>query len=119
LAKSFQVTGSTISVQPTAGCTAHLQKTGRDPVAPTTRKHTERLGSFVASVVTADALIDAIVMEMSEGIDCAVSFWMNQIESALHDPSLTTLGRLNAVQAIVKQYRSSIDSRANRDGNAA
>jgi hypothetical protein len=73
----------------------------------------------VASVVTADALIDAIVMEMSEGIDCAVSFWMSQIESALRDPSLTTLGRLNAVQGIVKHHRSSGESRANRDGNAA
>lgn len=73
----------------------------------------------MASVVTADALIDAIVMEMSEGIDCAVGFWMNQIESALHDPGLTTLGRMNAVQAIVKQYRGSIELKASHDGHAA
>jgi len=102
-----------------AGCTANLHRTGHDARRITNAKHTERLGSFVASVVTADALIDAIVMEMSEGIDCAVSFWMSQIENALRDPSLTTLGRLNAVQAIVKHYRSSTESKANHDGNAA
>jgi hypothetical protein len=73
----------------------------------------------VASVVTADALIDAIVMEMSDGIECAVNFWMAQIETALHDPRLTTLGRVNAVQEIVKHYRSTAEHKATHDGHAA
>ncbi len=102
-----------------AGCTAYLRRTGQDARRSTNTKHAERLGGFVASVVTADALLDAIVKEMSEGIDCAVSFWMSQIEGVLRDPSLTTLGRLNAVQAIVKHYRSSKESRAKHDGNTA
>jgi hypothetical protein len=73
----------------------------------------------VASVVTADALIDAIVMEMSDGIECAVNFWMTKIESALHDPRLTTLGRMNAVQEIVKQYRSQGELKDSHAGHAA
>jgi len=79
----------------------------------------ERLGNFVAAVVTADALIDAIVMEMSDGIECAVNFWMEQIEGALHDPRLTTLGRMHAVQEIVKHYRSTGELKADHHGHAA
>jgi hypothetical protein len=52
-------------------------------------------------------LIEAVINEMSEGIESAVGFWMEQIENALGDPHLTTLGRLNAVRAIVQQYRHS------------
>jgi len=73
----------------------------------------------VAGVVTADALINAIVMEMSDGIECAVNFWMEQIEHALHDPQLTTLGRMHAVQEIVRHYRSTGELRADRHGHAA
>ena len=49
-------------------------------------------------------LIEAVAAEMSAGIECAVSFWMRQIEDALLDPQLTSLGRLHAVQEIVKRY---------------
>jgi len=59
----------------------------------------------LATVATDHALIEAVVAEMSQGIECAVTFWMGQIEDALHDPNLTTLGRMNAVQDIVKNYR--------------
>jgi hypothetical protein len=79
----------------------------------------ERLGNFVAGVVTADALIEAIVMEMSDGIECAVNFWMDQIERALHDPRLTTLGRMHAVLEIVKHYRSTGELKADHHGHAA
>lgn len=51
--------------------------------------------------------IDAVATEMALGIDTAVECWMLQIESALEDPRLTTLGRLHAVQDIVTNYRSS------------
>ncbi len=73
----------------------------------------------MATPVTADTLIDAIVTEMSEGIECAVNFWMTQIESALRDPRLTTLGRMNAVQEIVKHYRTRCEFKVNHDGHAA
>ena len=50
-------------------------------------------------------LIETIATEMSLGIDCAIEFWMGQIEQALDDPELTTLGRLYAVRAIVQTFR--------------
>jgi len=59
----------------------------------------------MATVATNQTLIEAIAAEMSEGIDCAVEFWMGQIEHALADPELTTLGRLYAVRAIVHSFR--------------
>ena len=59
----------------------------------------------VATVASNRQLIEAAATEMSEGIDCAVGFWMGQIEQALGDPELTTLGRLNAVGAIVHAFR--------------
>ena len=59
----------------------------------------------MGSVATDRALIEAVVAEMSEGIEGAVDFWIEQIEGALQDPRLTTLGRLNAVREIVRQYR--------------
>jgi hypothetical protein len=41
---------------------------------------------------------------MQDGIERAVGFWMTQIEDALRDPRLTTLGRMNAVQEILNRY---------------
>jgi hypothetical protein len=64
----------------------------------------ERLGTTLATVAADRALIEAVVGEMHDGIERAVGFWMSQIEDALHDPRLTTLGRMNAVQDIVTRY---------------
>ena len=61
----------------------------------------------MASVASDHELIEAVIAEMSLGIECALGFWMGQIEHALGDPQLTTLGRLYAVRAIVQQYRHS------------
>jgi hypothetical protein len=58
----------------------------------------------VTSVATDRELIEAVVGEMHDGIERAVDFWMAQIEDALHDPRLTTLGRMNAVKEIVNRY---------------
>jgi hypothetical protein len=60
----------------------------------------------VAIAASNRELIKAVVAEMSQGIDCALGFWMEQIENALGDPHLTTLGRLNAVRGIVQHYRN-------------
>lgn len=60
----------------------------------------------MATVATDRALIEAVAAEMSDGIACAVSFWMKQIEDALLDPRLTTLGRVHAIQEIVKRYNT-------------
>jgi hypothetical protein len=74
----------------------------------------------LATLATDHALIEAIAAEMSQGINCAVNFWMARIEDALHDPTLTTLGRMNAVQEILRQYRhGSAEASGTCDGYVA
>ena len=50
-------------------------------------------------------LVDIIASEMSVGVDRAVECWMSEIELALTDIHLTSLGRLNAVCEIVNEYK--------------
>ena len=50
-------------------------------------------------------LIQAIADEMAYGVETAVERWMAQIDLALTDMHLTTLGRLNAVREIVESYK--------------
>jgi hypothetical protein len=64
-------------------------------------------------------LIEAVANEMAAGIECALQFWMTQIESVLEDPGLTTLGRLNAVREIVNKYRQPMANGTNPTGGYA
>lgn len=73
----------------------------------------------MATEATDRTLIEAVAAEMADGIECAVSFWMKQVEDAVLDPRLTTLGRLHAVQEIVKRYNPLDQSRAQGHGYAA
>jgi hypothetical protein len=73
----------------------------------------------LATAATDRTLIEAVAAEMCDGIECAVSFWMRQVEHALLDPRLTTLGRFHAVQEIVKRYHTADQSRAEGNGYAA
>lgn len=50
-------------------------------------------------------LVRAIATEMAIGVETAVECWMSQIEQALADVHLTTLGRLNAVSEILHKYK--------------
>ena len=52
---------------------------------------------------------------MSAGIQWAVGAWITEIESALDDPRLTTLGRLRAIQEIVRRYRNAGTATSRRD----
>jgi len=36
----------------------------------------------------------------------AVESWMAEMEQALNDPALTTLGRINAAKEVLAQYKS-------------
>ena len=60
----------------------------------------------MSTTASNEDLINAIAAEMSAGIEWAVGAWITEIEAALDDPSLTTLGRLRAVQEIVQRYRT-------------
>ncbi len=50
-------------------------------------------------------LVLAIAEEMAHGVRTAVDGWMTEIELALTDPQLTSLGRLRAVGEIVENYK--------------
>jgi hypothetical protein len=50
-------------------------------------------------------LVEVIASEMAVGVDRAVECWMSQIEDALTDVHLTSLGRLNAVREILDEYK--------------
>ncbi len=61
---------------------------------------------MAASVVDINRdVIRAIAAEMAIGVEAAVECWMSQIEQALTDIHLTTLGRLNAVSEILDKYK--------------
>jgi hypothetical protein len=50
-------------------------------------------------------IADMIASEMMCGVERAVECWMSQIEQAVTDAHLTSLGRLNAVTDIVHRYK--------------
>ena len=50
-------------------------------------------------------LVDVIAAEMAVGVDRAVECWMSEIEQALTDVNLTSLGRLNAVREVLDDYK--------------
>jgi hypothetical protein len=59
-----------------------------------------------ASAVSVGEFIDIIAAEISAGVDVAVESWLAQVEKALHDPKLTTLGRMNSVKEVLARYKS-------------
>jgi len=50
-------------------------------------------------------VVSALVEEIASGVDAAVECWMTQIEHALADTHLTAMGRLNAVNEILANYK--------------
>jgi hypothetical protein len=59
----------------------------------------------VATTAVNRELVRVIAEEMAYGVETAVECWMTQIELALADTRLTTLGRLQAVQEVVENYK--------------
>lgn len=51
-------------------------------------------------------MVLAIAEEMAQGVQTAVDCWMTEIDLALSNTHLTTLGRLNAVREIVENYKN-------------
>lgn len=50
-------------------------------------------------------LVLVISEEMAHGVQTAVDCWITEIDLALTDSHLTTLGRLNAIHEIVQTYK--------------
>ena len=59
----------------------------------------------MATTLVNRELVQVIAEEMAYGVETAVEHWMAQIDMALTDMHLTTLGRLNAVREIVESYK--------------
>ena len=59
---------------------------------------------MAATAVPID-VVDVIAAEMAIGVERAVECWMSEIEQALTDIHLTSLGRLNAVSEILNEYK--------------
>ena len=57
------------------------------------------------TTISAQEFIDMVAAEMSAGVCVAVDSWMTQVEQALNDPRLTTMGRMNSVKKVIDQYR--------------
>ena len=61
---------------------------------------------MATAVITSRDFVDAIAVEVASKIDVAVESWMAEMEQALNDPALTTLGRINAAKEVLAQYKS-------------
>ena len=59
---------------------------------------------MIAPVLT-DQLVRVVADEMSRGVEIAVDRWMADIEKALDDHRLTTLGRMYAIRNVVERYK--------------
>jgi len=59
----------------------------------------------VATLAVAQDFVSIVASEIASGVDRAVECWMMQVEEALNDTHLTTLGRLQAVQSVLQQYK--------------
>lgn len=51
--------------------------------------------------------VEVVAAELACGVDRAVESWLAEIEAALKDQHLTTLGRMYAVQEIITRYKLS------------
>ena len=51
-------------------------------------------------------IVNVIASEMAAGVERAVDCWMSEIEQAVTDTQLTTLGRMNAVREVLDRYKN-------------
>jgi hypothetical protein len=65
----------------------------------------EKGGGVVSSSAVPTEFVSVIAEEMALGVDAAVECWMAQIDRALQDTRLTTLGRMSAVQEVLASYK--------------
>ena len=71
-------------------------------VLPVRRKG---LDTCMATSTVNREFVEAVAAEMASGIHAAVECWMATIDQVLQSRNLTTLGRLQAVQEIVTEFK--------------
>ncbi len=67
------------------------------------RKRTSYLASEAKNKTD---FVNLVAAEMAAGIECAVDSWLARIDRALNDNRLTTLGRLHAVEEVLRNYKN-------------
>lgn len=75
-----------------------------------------------SKVMAEKDLMEAMAEQVASAVDEAVTRWMAEFDSVLQDPHLTTLGRLQAMSAIVTRYhqlRGEAENPRRRTGCAA
>ena len=50
--------------------------------------------------------VSTIAAEIAASVEAAVEFWLADVEAALLDERLTTLGRMNAVHKVLEHYKT-------------
>jgi len=58
------------------------------------------------SSATSEDVVESLAAEIAWAVDRAVECWIAEIDCALTDPHLTTLGRLNAARDVITRYKN-------------
>ncbi len=66
----------------------------------------KRISYLASELKTKTEFVNLVAAEMAAGIECAVESWLARIDRVLKDNRLTTLGRLNAVQEVLRDYKN-------------
>jgi len=59
----------------------------------------------MATTLAATDFVNLVATEMAHGVETAVECWLARIDRVLMDRHLTTLGRLQAVQEVLQDYK--------------
>ena len=71
----------------------------------------ERINLVSTAIPASRDLVEEIATELAFGIERAVDCWMAEMEQALTDTRLTSLGRLYAAREVVERYKSLSDKK--------
>jgi hypothetical protein len=58
------------------------------------------------------SFVSLLASEMNAAVEHSLECWMAEIDHALTDTRLTTLGRLHAVESILQQYKTLVGKTA-------
>jgi len=63
----------------------------------------ERGTTLATTAISAD-FIQIVADEMSAGVERAVEYWLTQIDQIVTNDKITALGKLTAVQGVLRNY---------------
>jgi hypothetical protein len=66
--------------------------------------HLEERGKPLATTALATDFIQIVADEMSAGVERAVEYWLTQIDQIVTNDKITALGKLTAVQGVLRNY---------------